>query len=120
MALKPTYRVKHRYLAVSFECEQKLKKGFEKEVFSKILEFLGEYGFSKLNLDLIEARENILIFKCARDHLEELKAAIALITELQGAKVMPVTLAVSGTLKGLERKLKSQSLGKGWKERKIS
>lgn len=90
--LKPTMREKKRYL---FLKGKNLKENVEKS----ILEFIGILGMAKTCLGWIKPDKESAIISVNREMLEQVKASFALWPE-------PIeVLRISGTLKGLKRKI---------------
>ena len=103
--LKPlpsTLREKSRYIVLEFEGEGNFsKKDVSKELWNTVLKFLGELKASELNLWIIDwdRKQGRGIIKVTHSSLDEMRASIALIKEINGIKVLPKIISVSGTLK---------------------
>lgn len=100
-------RIKRRYLALKIVSEQTIdQKALMDAVWGAVTRLFGEYGASKVNLNLIEydAQRNCAVLFCSHKALDMLRAAVAFITEINGTPVAIQVAAVSGTLKSLRKK----------------
>jgi len=100
--LPPTLRERSRYVVLEFSGEGSFsKKDAGRELWSSVLRFLGELGASELNLWIIDwdKKNNTGIFKVRHNTLDDFRASIALIRDINGVRVIPRILSVSGTLK---------------------
>jgi ribonuclease P/MRP protein subunit POP5 len=113
--LPPTLREKNRYLAFEFISEGRREDSktssfsrneVQRAIWSNALKFLGELGVSKTSLWLIEWNESKQkgILKTNRKSVDEVRAAFALIKEINGKRVIPHILGVSGTIKKTREK----------------
>lgn len=103
MALKPTQRLKKRYISFTFKgslSEEELSRA----IYKYSLGFFGEYGLSSRALKLIEfdGKEGILLVN--RDAAEEVLGMLALINELNGKPARLIATGTSGTLHALKEK----------------
>ena len=95
-------RDKKRYLVFELISEQTL---FERDVSfdlkNLLLKLFGELGLSKMNYQFIGFDEKLKkgILKCRHTAVEDLKAGILLLKEVNGVKILPRTLKTSGTVK---------------------
>jgi RNase P/RNase MRP subunit POP5 len=103
MAVKPTARLKKRYVKFS------LKGDFTKDELSRALyryslSFFGEYGLSSRTLKLIEfnGKEGILLTD--RKGANEVLGMLALIGSLGGKPARIIPILTSGTLASMKRK----------------
>lgn len=100
-------RVKRRYLALQIETEQMpLEREFVNAVWSSIVKLYGEFGASQTGLFLINydvERKNAIV-RTALSTLGMVRASLASITLLAGAKASVHVLAVSGTIKSLHER----------------
>ena len=104
--LLPTLRESNRYVIFEIISKKQLnvkevKKSFEKE----ILGFLGMLEFAKSSFRLINFQKNRGIIKINRKYLSKIKAALALINNLDKEKVAVKSLYVSGMLKKAKSRL---------------
>jgi len=103
MTLKPTQRLKKRYISFT------LKGDFTEEELSKALhkyslKFFGEYGLSSRTIKLIEFNKPEGILLVSRNCAEEVLGMLALINELDKKPVRLLAHRTSGTLKSLKEK----------------
>jgi RNase P/RNase MRP subunit POP5 len=108
MTLKPSKRLKKRY--ISFALEGNLTAAeLSRGIYRFSLKFFGEYGLSFRTIKLIEFNEGRGIFLANRDSAEEVLGMLALVTELEGKPVHIFPIATSGTLAALKEKDKVKS-----------
>jgi RNase P/RNase MRP subunit POP5 len=76
-------------------------------VQASVHRLFGEYGASKANLKLIKAvpKKRQFVIRCSHKALEQVRAAIASTTAIDGKSGAIHVLGVSGTLKALSKKL---------------
>ncbi len=100
-------REKRRYLALTVVGEQSpSEEAVLDAVQASIHRLFGEYGASKANLRLIKKRpeKEQIVVCCSHKALEQVRAAIALTTVIDGKVGAVHVLGVSGTLKALSKK----------------
>lgn len=100
-------REKRRYLALEVVSEQPLNEQILLDaVQTSVHRLFGEYGASKANLKLIEIvpEKCQAVIRCSHKALEQVRAAIASTTEIDGKTGAIHVLGVSGTLKALSKK----------------
>ena len=105
--LPPTLRDKHRYIAFQLVGERPFRKEeVKKAVWEASLSTLGVLGSAKAKPWFIKFDEKSQtgIVRVDRKHVEELRLALTLVTEIDGSRVIFRTLGVSGTIKRLKRK----------------
>ncbi|WP_456367493.1 ribonuclease P protein component 2 [Thermococcus sp.] len=105
--LPPTLRDKHRYIAFQLIGERAFRKEeVKKAVWEASLSTLGVLGSAKAKPWFIKFDEKSQtgIVRVDRKHVEELRLALTLVTEIDGSRVIFRTLGVSGTIKRLKRK----------------
>jgi len=100
--IPPTLREKRRYIHFQVVSEADASESDVKHAaYNSIISFLGEYGSAKANPKFIEydpkTRKGIV--KCTHTELELVKAALALVSELNNKPACFRLLRVSGTLK---------------------
>ena len=105
--LPPSMREKKRYLLVELLSKKPLKiskKELSKELNDFFLSFFGIFGFSKMDVKLIEWNPNTneLILKSSLHAYENIAAVLQFLKEIQNIKVIPVCKRISGTIKGLK------------------
>jgi ribonuclease P/MRP protein subunit POP5 len=102
-----TKRVRKRYLALRVESDQHVnERDLMDAVWNAVLNLFGEYGASQTNLRLIkyDPERSYMVVHCSHLALENVRASIASITEIQGKPAVIHVMGVSGTLKGLRKK----------------
>jgi RNase P/RNase MRP subunit POP5 len=67
----------------------------------------GDIGFSRIDPRIIKTYQSTStsIVSCERSALRELESALALMTDCGGTSVTVIVLAVSGTIKGLRKRM---------------
>lgn len=101
-------REKRRYLALHVVSEQALEKfTVFNAVKASVLGLFGEYGASKANLKQVTffPEKNQVVIRCSHLMLEQVRAAVATIVEINKTPAAVNVLAVSGTLKSLSKKV---------------
>lgn len=102
-------RVKHRYLALEIDCEERISsKEFLDAVWSVLLKLYGEYGSSHVGLALIDynIEKRLAVLRGAHTSVEMLRVALASITKIGNKPAAIHVLAVSGTIRALHKKIK--------------
>jgi ribonuclease P/MRP protein subunit POP5 len=95
----PTMREKRRYIHFRFESSRRLSESEAKyELYNAVLSFLGELGFSKANPRLVEFNDNSGILMCSNPELQNVKAALALVSKIKGDDGCIRVLKVSGMI----------------------
>ncbi|MCW4033975.1 MAG: Rpp14/Pop5 family protein [Candidatus Bathyarchaeota archaeon] len=100
-------REKRRYLAVRVVGNQMLnEKTVLDIVYASVQRLFGEHGASQTNLRMMkhDPEKNQFVIRCSHKMLEQVRAAIASVTEMNGEAVAFHVVAVSGTLKALAKK----------------
>ena len=95
-------RDKKRYLVFELDSEKSLgEKDVSFAVKKLFLKLFGELGISKMNYQFIlfSSKSKKGILKCRHTAVEDLKAGILLLKEVNGASIVPKTLKTSGTVK---------------------
>ncbi|HDH41146.1 MAG TPA: ribonuclease P protein component 2 [Candidatus Altiarchaeales archaeon] len=110
--LLPTLRERNRYIAFEVISDSDIgREDVVKAIWSSVLRFLGELNASRTSLWVMdwndEKREGIL--KVNHKSVDEVKAALALVKEIDGKRVIFHILGISGTVrKTRERYLKAK------------
>ncbi|MFP3985721.1 MAG: Rpp14/Pop5 family protein [Candidatus Bathyarchaeia archaeon] len=106
-------RLKKRYLALTTESSTG-QTFSEREVWDalwrSVLRLFGEVGASQLGLFRVrgfDAPGGVLLVRCWHTALERVRGAAALVRGITGEPAAVHVLGVSGTLKGLEQKLRA-------------
>lgn len=95
-------RKKRRYIQIRFECSRRLSESeAREELYNAILSFLGELGFSKANPKLIEFRDNSGVLVSSNQEVQNVKAALALVSKIKGENGCIRVLKVSGMISKL-------------------
>ncbi len=105
--LPPTLRDKNRYIAFQLIGERPFRKDeVRKAIWEASLSTLGVLGSARAKPWFIkfDERSQTGIVRVDRKHVEELRFALTLITEINGSRAIFRTLGVSGTIKRLKRK----------------
>ncbi|MDO8509281.1 MAG: hypothetical protein Q7S27_06400 [Nanoarchaeota archaeon] len=89
LKLKPSLRVKRRYLLLSAESKEKVEK--------LILDYIGILGWAKASPVFINSHSKDIILSVNRKSLDDIKASF----EMSDSNIK--ILKISGTLKGLEK-----------------
>jgi RNase P/RNase MRP subunit POP5 len=103
-------REKRRYLALEVVSEQLLNEQVVLDtVQASVQRLFGEYGASKANLKLTKTipEKRQFVIRCSHKALEQVRAAIASTTDINGETVAIHVLGVSGTLKALSKKIRN-------------
>lgn len=113
--LPPTLRDKHRYIAFQIIGERPFKKDeIKRAIWDASLSTLGTLGSARAKPWFIKFDEKSQtgIVRVDRKHVEELRFALTLVTEINGSKAIFRTLGVSGTIKRLKKKFLAEF---GWR-----
>jgi RNase P/RNase MRP subunit POP5 len=101
-------RDKRRYLALHVVNEGPLENFLVfNAVKDSVLRLFGEYGASKANLKQVKCfpEKNQVVIRCSHVMLEQVRASVATILEINKIPAAVRVLAVSGTLKSLSKKI---------------
>lgn len=100
----PSLREKKRYISYEIIAEKALKREAITGALNQgLLRFLGELGSAKAGVMFIENKENKGILKVENTMVDQVKAGLSLIKDINGEKVIVKTTRVSGTLAGLRK-----------------
>jgi len=100
-------REKRRYLALEVAGDKPVdERAVLDAVQASVSRLFGEYGASKTNLKLMKyiPGKRQVVIRCSHIMLEQVRAAIASIMELNGETVAVHVVGVSGTLKALSKR----------------
>ena len=98
--IPPTLRGKKRYVLFELACDKKLSSPRVSDALWKtFLRIYGEFGAGEMKLWMIEFGNGKGIIRCAHNRVEQAKAGILFLTEVDGVPVIPKTLKTSGSLK---------------------
>jgi RNase P/RNase MRP subunit POP5 len=103
--MMPVRGTGRRYLAISLDggdafSEQEISDA----LYQAVQELFGDFGVSGLRPRLIEYDEEkrVGIVRCDRSHTREMRAALALITEISNSDAAVRVMGASGTIKSLK------------------
>ena len=107
--LSPTMRTRRRYIAYQVISEKKIAfPDLSNTVWHSVLNFLGELGASKADTWIIknsfEEERQLGLIRCSHTHVENVRAALALIQRIGDVKVVIKVLGISGTIKAARKK----------------
>ncbi len=100
-----------RYLLVKAVSERPLSsEQLATALIDSVRRCYGEVGLSRIDPKLMrfDPGRSEAIIACKKDGARELQAAIALIYEASDVPIVPLVLRVSGTIKGLGKKLRQR------------
>jgi ribonuclease P/MRP protein subunit POP5 len=102
--LPSSLRDRERYLAFHIISEQGvLLQDISNTIWHSILNFLGELETSKARIKIIkdcyEEKKQMGILRCSHEHVESVRAALALIERIGDTRVIFKVLGVSGSIK---------------------
>jgi len=108
-SLPSSLRERRRYIIFEVMSRSKLDFGEVVEsVWNAILDFVGQLKTGKASVwvvkDLYDSEEQRGAIKVTNDYVEDVRAAISLINEINDKKVIFSVLGVTGTLKSARRK----------------
>ncbi len=102
--LPPSLKKRKRYVAFRIISESDVsREEFLRSLWNSMLSLFGE--FEGEIFKLIHFENNIGILMCSHKNLDKLKIALTLIDKVGDAKALPITLGVSGTIKGCRKHL---------------
>ena len=96
-----------RYLLVKIISERPLSgEEFGQALTESVRRFFGEMGLFRIDPKLIrfDSQQSRAVIACKKEGAVELQTALALISHASKMPIAPLTLRVSGTIKGLRRK----------------
>ena len=105
--LLPALRERNRYVVFEFISDFKFEReDVTKAVWGSALEFLGDLGLSRISLKIIEwdTDRQRGVLKVNHKSTENIRAALALIKEINKIQVIFHVLGISGTLKTAREK----------------
>lgn len=102
--LPSSMRDRERYLAFQLISEQPvLMQDMTNTIWHSVLNFLGELETSKARIKIIkdcyEEKKQMGIIRCSHEHVENVRAAIALIQRIGDSRAIFKVLGVSGSIK---------------------
>ncbi|MBI4447570.1 ribonuclease P protein component 2 [Candidatus Woesearchaeota archaeon] len=103
--IPPTLREKKRYVAFEIATDVEMQeKMIKKAVNEAVIRFVGELGMAKAGLRFIEVKKNKALVMVNHKELDNVKAALTLIKEIDNHNALIKTLGVSGILKKAKNK----------------
>lgn len=105
--LLPSLREKKRYIAFKVISEEQIVySDLEPAILNQLLDFYGEYGFSRLSFwiikNLYNEQKQVGVIRCNNKSVSQVIACLGLISRLGDTRVIFKILKVSGTIKGLK------------------
>jgi RNase P/RNase MRP subunit POP5 len=97
-------RIRRRYLAVQVDVEGELdQREFLDTIWNAITRLYGEYGASQTGLALLDFNEDskTAVIRVSLTALQQARAALVSITQINGIEAAVHVTAVSGTVKSL-------------------
>ncbi len=107
--LLPTLKERKRYLVFEIASKEKINdyKAVSSQILAKTQEFLGILGMAKAGIQLIPKYNSGLqrgIIRVNHKHVDELRAALAFIDQINGKTATIKSIGVSGILDKAEQK----------------
>jgi len=101
--VRPSKRMKKRYIKLSIECPRAIeKREFERAFARHVFSLYGPRGLKEVSPAVIELhRSGTGILRCSRPGLEKAERALQCLGKVEGTRVKVRILAESGTLKSL-------------------
>ncbi len=103
--------MRRRYLALKSECTQSFdKRDVMDAIWGMVYQLFGELGASRASLSSVKGFEveGVMVVRCSHRTLDMVRAAVAAVTEINGKSAVIRVVGVSGTLKGLRKRLLKQ------------
>ena len=100
--LKPTLRERNRYIVYKIRADKPFtQEEVGKTIWSHSLRFLGELGVSQSGLRIVDfnQKKQAGIIKCTHTTVEQVRASLALISEISQTPAALDVVYVSGTIK---------------------
>ena len=107
--IPPTLRGKKRYVLFELIAKENAKlseKNVDDALWKTFLELYGSVGTARQRFWPIkfDSSRNLGIVRCALEALEEVKAGLLFVKNVNGAEVIPKIISVSGSIKQLKAK----------------
>ncbi len=105
--MKPSSREKKRYIVFEIISEHEFNfEEVKKAVMSNCLRYLGEFGYEKLRLYIIKNlyNKNKGMLRVTNKMLNDIKASLAKINQINGKKAALKIIGISGILKKAKNK----------------
>ena len=111
--LPPTLRNNNRYLTLDIKCVSEINKdNLVSVIWDACIRFKGESETSAFNLWVMKfyeiGREDDYchykaILRCQRDHVDEVRASVALASRYNGGRIAITTVGLSGTIRASQK-----------------
>jgi ribonuclease P/MRP protein subunit POP5 len=96
----PSLKEKKRYIVFQIKSDKKVDfTKIKGEMDYKLKTFLGDLGYGKAGIMIIDGKDDKCVMKVNHKHIDEVRSALILVKDLNNQKVMIQTLGVSGILK---------------------
>ncbi|MCK5063226.1 MAG: ribonuclease P protein component 2 [Candidatus Aenigmarchaeota archaeon] len=107
--LPPEIRIRERYIVFSIMPKERFSlEDVVKTIWSSLLQLFGEAGTSQFHVwipsNLYNDKQGIGIIRCSHDHVQDVRAALALVKKIEDTPVLIRTLGVTGTIKAAKEK----------------
>ncbi|MEK6982135.1 MAG: Rpp14/Pop5 family protein [Candidatus Micrarchaeota archaeon] len=105
--------LKKRYIACELKFADNSSRLSDEEakyqIYNEGSKFFGEYllSFVALKFVSLDQANRIAILRCNRDFVSETLGFLALVSSLNGRRARMISLATSGSIKGLKEKIKN-------------
>jgi RNase P/RNase MRP subunit POP5 len=99
--------VTRRYFLVKIVPQQPVsEEQFGRALTDSVRRYFGEIGLCRIDPRLIrfDEKESRAVVSCRKEGAGEMEAAIGLISDVSGLAIAPITMKMSGTIKGLGRR----------------
>lgn len=104
--IMPSLREKKRYISYKIVSEKSLNDKLVRTALnSYVIKFLGELLYSRAGIIFLDSKNNAGIIKSSNNYVNEVKAALSLIDNIDYAKVNVFTTTVSGVLNKARTKM---------------
>ncbi len=103
--MMPVRGTGRRYLAISLDGEDAYsEQEISNALYQAVQDLFGDYGVSVLRPRLIKYDEETSkgIVRCNRSHMREMRAVLALMTEISNREAAVRVMGASGTIKSLK------------------
>ncbi|NOQ55185.1 MAG: hypothetical protein GQ477_00080 [Nanohaloarchaea archaeon] len=107
--LLPTMEIRERYIVFKIISDKNYSlEDTVKTIWSSILQLFGEVGSSEFHIwipaNLYNENTNTGIIRCSHDYVQQVRAAIALIRNIDHEPLIFKTLGVTGTMRSAKDK----------------
>ena len=103
--LPPALRKRKRYIAFRLIADSEVEsKELAMSIWENLISLFGEYGSAHSGVWLEHFNGEYGILRCHHSALEKVKVALTLTSRVNGVRVIPIILGVSGTIKKCRKK----------------